>query len=488
MRNKKFITSRLLMWVLIISMWLVVKLPFTFAAPQLFEGDGSCTMGDIGIENPEIVQNKAKDRALRNAAEKAGAYIKSETVMQNHNLTLDQVTVRVEGFFKLAETPAITRELQGDATVYRCHVKVLIDPDEFMKNLNNIDTEKAEDQVKMRRDQVSYIEQSENEIANLRTQYKNAADDSKRQEIVTAIKHNENKFTAAQLYQRGVECYNKGDLNGAAKFYNQALGVSSDYAAPWTGLGQICNDQKQYARAIECFQKAISIYSEFAVPYNGLAYAYNYSKDFNKAIEYGNKAVQLDPNYAAAWNNIGLAYNNLGNFSQAVENYNKAIRISPNDDIPLANLATAYYRKEDFNKALEYYKKSTAINPNHPNVWYNLGHIYGRNGDIDKAIESYKKSTSLDPQNIRAWIMVGYLHIKQKNFDDAKNCFSKATKINPNDASAWAGLGFAYDGLGDYAKSYESFKKAVEIDPNNENYKINVKTAQEKTAQEKTGQ
>ena len=475
--------SKLLLLVFVISLFFTADLEILFAAAQLFEGYGECIMGDTGVENTRVAQDKARELALRNASEQASLVIQSVSEMKDNNLTKDQIIIFSGSILKLEGTPTITNETIPNAPGairYKCYVKVWIDPDEFLEKFIGIDTEKAEDQLKMSKDQDNYREQNETEIAGLRKQYKDTEDDNKRKEIVAAIKRNEEKVTASQLYQRGSECYNRGDLAEATKFYNQAIEMDKMYAAPWTGLGWIYNDKEEYLKAIECFRKSVELYDSFAVPYNGLSYAYNYSKDYNKAIEYGNKAVQLDSGYAAAWNNIGLAYNNLGNLDKAVEYYNKAISTNTKDEIPMANIGNVYYKQKNFAKALEYYQKAIKINPKHANVWYNLGNIYGQQGEIDKAVDSYKKVVSIDSQNIRAWIILGYLYNSQKKFEDAKSSFKKALKINSNDASAWAGLGFAYDGSEDYSNSYEAYKKAVELEPNNENYKKNLEIAKQK--------
>ena len=474
--------AKSLMVALIIFISLVAGFSFSVAAPQIFEADGECTMGDTGLETVAVAQNTARSNARRAASEKAGVFVYSMSETEKGVLTKDQVTILSASLLRIEDEKITPEPIPNTSAVkYICHIKAWIDPDEVLKAARDFSAEKTENQVKMQKDQDVYRVQNETEMVELREQYKKSVDDAaKRQEVAVAIKRNEDKVTASQIYQNGSECYNRGDSAEAIKLYNQAISLDGKYAAPWTGLGWVYSDQEQYAKAAECFQKAIELYDGFAVPYNGLSYAHNYNKDYKKAIEYGEKAIQLDPNYAAAWNNVGLAYSNLGEYGKAVEYYNKAIAIDANDEIPLANLGNVYYKQKEFDKALEYYQKSTAINQSHANVWYNLGNIYGQKGELDKAIDSYKKVTSLDPQNIRSWIILGYLYNSQKKFEDAKRCFKKALKIDPNDVSAWAGLGFAYDSSEDYANSYEAYKKASELEPTNEVYKKNLETAKQK--------
>ena len=297
MLNKKFIHSKLILMVAIV-IFFVTKISLTFAKAQLFEADGDVVMGNIGIENVEIAYEKAKEKALRSASEQASVIIESMSEMKNNTLTRDQIRVFSSSILRVEDSKMSTEPVPNVPEVirYKCHVKVWIDPDEFLRKFGSVTMEKAEDQVRLNKDQEIYREKNENEIVDLREQYKKTNDDNKRKEIVSAIKRNETKVTASQIYQRGVESYNRGDLADAIKFYNQSISMNEKYSAPWTGLGWIYNDQEQYAKAIECFQKSIEIYSDFAVPYNGLSYAYNFSKDYNKAIEYGNKAINLIPN------------------------------------------------------------------------------------------------------------------------------------------------------------------------------------------------
>ena len=464
-----------------LSAFLTMFFSFSSASPQLFEADGECVMGNTGVENVAVAEEKARNEARRAASEQAGIFVQSISEVQNGKLTKDQLIVYSASLLKVEYSNIVFEPIPNvSAVTVKCHVKAWIDPDEVLKKCAEVTAEQAENQVKIKKDQDAYREKNETEIAELRDRYEKSVDDTQRQEVAVAIKRNEEKFTASQIYQNGSECYNRGDTAEAINLYNQAIKMDDKYAAPWTGLGWIYNDQKQYDKATECFQKAVELYDGFAGSYNGLSYACNYKKDYNKAIEYGEKAIQLDPEYAAAWNNVGLAYSNLGEYDKAIEYYNKAIAIDPNDEIPPANIGNVYYKQQDFDKALEYYRKSTSINQSHASVWYNLGHIYGQKGEFAKAIDSYKKVTSLDPQNIRAWVILGYLYNDQKKFEDAKKCFKKAIKIDPNDVSAWAGLGFAYDSSEDYANSYEAYKKASELDPNNEVYKKNLEIAKQK--------
>ena len=163
----------------------MLNFSFLFAAAQLFEADGDCIMGNTGVESIKKAEETAKENAFRAASEQASLYIESVSEMKNNKLTRDQIRVFSTSILKVEES-TITNELipnEPGAIKYKCHVKVWIDPDEFAKKFAGVTMEKAEDQVKMDKDQETYREQNETEIIDLREQYKNANDDNKRQEI-----------------------------------------------------------------------------------------------------------------------------------------------------------------------------------------------------------------------------------------------------------------------------------------------------------------
>ena len=242
MRNKKFIHSKLILVLVIITSF-IANVSLVFAKEQLFEADGSCIVGNTGVEDIELAKNKAKDRALSKALEEAGVLIVSTTEMKNNSITKDEVKIFAKKHARIESFPSKEFIPNEDAIKYMCHVKIWVDTDEVVKDIPNTSLEKIADQVKMEKDRELYNEKNETEITNLRQQYKNADNDTKRQEIATAIKRNETKFTATQIYQQGVDCYNKGNLAEATKFYNQAISMDSQYAAPLTGLGWVYNDQ-----------------------------------------------------------------------------------------------------------------------------------------------------------------------------------------------------------------------------------------------------
>lgn len=188
------------------------------------------------------------------------------------------------------------------------------------------------------------------DAVELKQKFKRASEDEK-QKINLEVKRNEEKFTAADLNSKGVSRYQSDDLDGAIKFFRQAIKIAPQYSAPWSGLGWIHNDRGEYDKAIECFRKAVELYDQFAPAWNGLGCAYNYkgtdewvAEHYVKAIEYCRKAIALDAKYAAPWNGLGCAYGGLGNFKKSYEAYKRAVELEPEVETYKKNLEAAQNR------------------------------------------------------------------------------------------------------------------------------------------------
>ena len=98
----------------------------------------------------------------------------------------------------------------------------------------------------------------------------------------------------------------KGNQPGPMDLYNQG------YTA-W--------QQEKWADAAKYFQNAISMKSDYAEAYNMLGFCTRKLGDLNKAIGYYETALKLKPNFPEAREYFGEAYLEQGNLAKAVQQY-----------------------------------------------------------------------------------------------------------------------------------------------------------------------
>jgi len=119
------------------------------------------------------------------------------------------------------------------------------------------------------------------------------------------------KPEAIELFNRGGDCYQSGDLMGAIDLWSQAIDLDPNFANAYYNRGTAYNYLKRYEEAIADYIRAIDIDPNFAYAYNGRGIAYKNLKRYEEAIADHTRAIELDPNDANAYYNRGNAHKDL---------------------------------------------------------------------------------------------------------------------------------------------------------------------------------
>ena len=135
---------------------------------------------------------------------------------------------------------------------------------------------------------------------------------------------------ALELWRKGFEQQQGGDLDAAERLYRQSI-VFHPTAEAWTFLGWVASWRGDPKSAIDCCHRAIEADPTFGNPYNDIG-AYLLELDrAEEAIPWLQQAIEA-PRYEARvypWMNLGRAYERLGRFHEAVEHFRKALELEP---------------------------------------------------------------------------------------------------------------------------------------------------------------
>lgn len=406
------------------------------------EADGYYITDSNLQENTYVAQDRARSDARRSLSEQASVHIKSNSVVQNGKLTVDEIHT-LSAIILQVKDESVTRETLEDSTVqYHCHITALIDIANVLDQLNSADKEKFSETVRRTIEIEKESARLNAELNALKQKYKTASN-SEREKISAELKHNEELFTATMWSEKGFELYSKNDFKGAVECFNSAVKINPNYAVAWAGLGCVAN----------------------------------YQREFDKAIEYCYKAAELDKNSSSTWNNLGYAYSYKGNLERAVECYKQAIEIDPANAIAQVNLGNVYDSSKNYDAAVECYQKALEISPNYVNAFNSLGYTYIQKGDFDSAILYLQKAVELDPHYAAAWNGLGYSYNQKKKFYKAVECCRKAVALSKNYANAWNNLGYACSKISRYEDSFTAYRNAVKNAPNVKLYRDNLEIA-----------
>ena len=263
-------------------------------------------------------------------------------------------------------------------------------------------------------------------------------------------------LVAYDFYLRGREyitnfiSYRKErDLNHARNLFRQALGVDSQFALAWVGLGSEYEERNRTT-------------AEFLDE--------NY---LDSVLYYSNKAIRFDPDLSEAYSLRGRYFQNRGKSDSAMADQAKAISIDPNNSWAYRDLGRAYFFEKDYLKALDNYKKAGQLikgGPQMPNLLDETATIHFSIGNFQTADSLIEKAIQLKPDLLVAYARGAWSATLQDKPDKALDYAKKMVHLDSNSIMSLRALWDAYlfkkdfkNALKYYEKEEEKMKKTGEI-------------------------
>lgn len=247
-------------------------------------------------------------------------------------------------------------------------------------------------------------------------------------------------------------------LNQALLLYQQ-VGLGSQAAETWLGLGLVYKSLGDLRASLEAYQEALSYYEssdrilDAAYSLNQIGKIHYELGDYQKAVEVYQQAIIFYGQggdlrgKAYALNNLGAVYEPLGKFQEALEVYTQALELheQANNRVGLAsslnNLGLLYDALGNFELSLDYYKRSLSL-------WQELEHAEGEASTLNN---------------------IGLYHESQDDFDEALRSFQQALRRyqqigdRRGEATTLNNIGFTYTRLENWNAAQESYQQALPL-------------------------
>ena len=374
---------------------------------EIYTGEGSYIMSEG--ENLGVAKERAKADAMRNAAEKAGTYVRSYTKTRNLTLEEDIIETMTASIIKLIGNPNFLPYEQLDnleGLLIRVIVNVQIEDSDINRWLNKDEQQKSE-LIALRRaneEQARQIEELKRKLAN------NPQD---KEQIVKEFEVEDKIFLSNQKVREAWKFYENGDYNGVIKLNDEALQLNPNNSLAYYGRGN----------------------------------AYAYLGQYERAIQDYDKAIQINSNYANAYNNRGTSYKNLGQYERAIQDFNKALEFKEHEFI-YNNRGVAYAVLGQKELAIQDYSKAIQLNPSYSTAYYNRGIVYNDLGQKELAIQDYSKAIQLNPNYSEAYYNRGVIYYYLRQYENALKDFEKDLELNINDKYTKIGIELCRKALG----------------------------------------
>ncbi len=386
------------------------------------------------VENINVARERARERALRDAREKAGVYIHTFSKMINTKLVEDEIISVASGVMRVIDTAYDIVPLT-DTEGFLIRAKVLAD----------IDTSDLETFLQRDAEEISKIianetgirlqeEQQDQRIDSLKQEYLQAETAEEKDFIAQQIVAEDKVFLSNMKLREGNKFRDAGDHKQAEKFFTEAIELNPANAMAWHNRGWAYIEQKKYKQAMADFDKTAKLNPNSELPYFGRGWVHHQLREFGAAIKEYDAVIRLNPKYAVAWNNRGAAKSWLNQMRDAVADYDKAIELKPNYAKAYENRGKAFSALGDEKKAAADFQRAEKINRSNRGADKIIEEALAlvNRGEYSEALELLDNAAELYPDNQFVFVNRGNIYNDHlRDYDAAIADYNKTIEINP---------------------------------------------------------
>jgi tetratricopeptide (TPR) repeat protein len=269
----------------------------------------------------------------------------------------------------------------------------------------------------------------------------------------------------ADQLSTAVEYHQRGQLDQAARLYQDILARHADHPDALHLLGVVALQQGRPEQAVELIGRAIAVNPSVAAFHGNLAEAYRALGQPERAAGCCQVALRLQPHYPEAANNLGLAWLAQGKGEAAAGQFREALRLKPGVAMIHNNLGNALRLLGDKNQALAQFQQALSLDPGLAEAHSNIGQLLLELHQLPEAANHCREAVRLRPNFPEAHNNLGNVLREQGRLADAKACYVEALRLNPNLAMTYNNIGQAVQEEGKLDDAVTWYQKGLQLEP-----------------------
>lgn len=303
---------------------------------------------------------------------------------------------------------------------------------------------------------------------------------------------------AEELFARGVQLQQSGDLEGAVRAYLAFLEVYPETLAARSNLGAAYARLGRYAEAIDQYKKALALdRTNTAIRFN-LALAYYKAIQIPQAAEEFAAVVIAQPDNKNAAVLLADCHLRLGENKKAIELLSPLDAAFGDDRAYLYVLGTALIRDKqtdkgqllidrilrqgdsaearmmlgtarligrDFPGALKEFERAVQLNPKLPSASSFYGRALMATGNREAAMEAFRRELEYNPTDFASHFHMGALLKQDQKFDEALAYLNRALQLQPGATDVRYQIGSLYVSTGDLQEALRMLEPLVKEAP-----------------------
>ena len=184
--------------------------------------------------------------------------------------------------------------------------------------------------------------------------------------------------------------------------YQRALALAPNDTEPHINIGIGLAMRGDLNGAARQFEQVVAIDPTYLSAYGYLAKLYVDAKQFDLAEQWAHKGLVEAPDAAISHMVLAHVYQAEGRIPVAVDQFQLALREEPTRADLHTDLAVAFMKENRLPDALLEFEKSVALDPTDARAWTTLGSLYRAGGQPDEAANCFRRAIDIDPNNRQA--------------------------------------------------------------------------------------
>jgi serine/threonine-protein kinase len=204
----------------------------------------------------------------------------------------------------------------------------------------------------------------------------------------------------------------------AAAYFQAAVALRPDAAAPFAHVGALLQSQKRWHEALPFLKRALRLDPQDADTSARLGSVLSAIGGANEAIAQYEAALRLNPRMSNVHTELGLALRRVRRINDAVEQFHAAIQLDPRDTWPRYNLADALCQLGRPSQAIDQLRELVAINPQDEPAQYRLSQLLLDDNRLEEARLAWQKALETRPHTHAHWFGYAELCLFLDNADE----------------------------------------------------------------------
>jgi len=281
-------------------------------------------------------------------------------------------------------------------------------------------------------------------------------------------------------YWRGAVAMRLQDVEGAARYFEQALELNPTHVASAVGSAEALLRSGRLADADGRIQRVIDEMEGASSPTErGRTFLVAAEISVARlqrelAIESLLSALHADPGNPEATAMLGEQFELAGQHLRAIEYFGSIPTASGEDAEATIAMARAQIGAGEWDDAEQRLLAGLEQHGMDARFPYFIGRVKEAQAEFDHAQERYEQSIQIDPHFLRAYVRLAQLRLRENRSSEALTLVSDAWNQGVDTAALANEIGATYMELGEVNRAVAAYRRSLEIDPSFADARLNL--------------